>query len=206
MINLSYEITTICSLACPGCQRITKEKYKSDWNKGDLPIDLYIKSLSGLNPNETIINLTGCYGDAIYHKDFFSIIDTTINSGLKWMITTCGANRPNEFWDRLANVDLSKAYWIFSIDGLADTNHIYRKNARWETIDYAVRAISSARKRPRVLEWKYIVFPYNEHQVQEAQELAEEWNIQFTPVKSDRPNSLYMHLTDDEKKNYVWKT
>jgi len=204
--NVSYETTTVCSLACPGCQRMTKEKYKSDWDKGDIPVDIFEKSLIGLDPKISQVNLTGCYGDAIYHKQFLDILDAVINSGLYWMITTCGANRPPSFWDNVATRDLSRARWIFSIDGLADTNHIYRKNARWETIDYAVRVITGMDKKPRRIEWKYIVFPYNEHQVEQAKQQAKEWNVDFfDPVKSDRSNLLYQYLPIAEQELYAWE-
>jgi hypothetical protein len=52
------------------------------------------------------------------------------------------------------------------------------------------------------LEWKMLVFPYNEHQVKEARELAMDIGFdQFTPVKSEREWTSYVC---DNPEIYRW--
>jgi MoaA/NifB/PqqE/SkfB family radical SAM enzyme len=61
----------------------------------------------------------------------------------------------------------------FSVDGLADSNHLYRVNARWDDVEAAIRYCG-----PRVKTvWKFIVFKHNEHQIEGAKSLAREAGV-----------------------------
>ena len=92
---------------------------------------------------------------------------------------------------------------MFSVDGLEDTNHIFRINAKWNTVLRGMKAMGSLPKSNRPwLEWKYLVFPYNAHQVKEARELAMDIGFdQFSPVRSERENSFYK---SDNPEIYRW--
>ena len=96
---------------------------------------------------------------------------------------------------------------IFSIDGLEDTNHIYRKNSNWASIMKAVEIITSVPKQHRpYLEWKYLVFPYNEHQVDEARTLAKNIGFdQFLPYKSLRKYKKDWFENDEERLKIEWQ-
>jgi MoaA/NifB/PqqE/SkfB family radical SAM enzyme len=60
---------------------------------------------------------------------------------------------------------------FFSIDGLADTNHLYRRKVSFnKAIDNAKAFINAGGKAY----WNYIVFKHNQHQVEEAHALSKE--------------------------------
>jgi len=70
------------------------------------------------------------------------------------------------------------------VDGLSDTNHLYRQNVVWANVERNMRAFIDAGGRAR---WDFIVFGHNEHQVDEAKELAESWGVErFQLKKSGR--------------------
>ena len=68
--------------------------------------------------------------------------------------------------------DLAKIinFMAFGIDGLSDTNHIYRKHTNFSKIIENAKAFIAA---GGYAEWDYIVFRHNQHQVEEARALSE---------------------------------
>ena len=71
----------------------------------------------------------------------------------------------------------------FGIDGLADTNHLYRRGVEWERLMENVRAFRSADGRA---EWDFLVFRHNEHQVEAARTLAAELGFASFSAKRTR--------------------
>ena len=59
----------------------------------------------------------------------------------------------------------------FSIDGLADTNKLYRIGINHERVMANAKAFIEAGGKAR---WKMIVFKHNEHQIDEAKQLAKD--------------------------------
>ena len=59
----------------------------------------------------------------------------------------------------------------FSIDGLEDTNHLYRQDVEWDKIMERAKKFIGAGGRA---EWKFIIFRHNQHQVEEARSLSKE--------------------------------
>jgi len=74
-----------------------------------------------------------------------------------------------------------RRYVVFSIDGLEDTNHIYRRNVNWQKLMANVRAYTSTGAYSI---WDFLIFKHNEHQLEEAESFAYEIGItNFTPKR-----------------------
>jgi sulfatase maturation enzyme AslB (radical SAM superfamily) len=84
-------------------------------------------------------------------------------------MNTNGSARTVDWWRDIAEVLKPNGYVIFSIDGLEDTNHLYRRNTNWEKIISNVNAFIEA---GGIAHWEYIVFEHNEHQIDIARDLA----------------------------------
>ena len=54
---------------------------------------------------------------------------------------------------------------IFAIDGLEDTNHLYRVNTNFNKIMENAKAFINA---GGIARWDFIAFAHNEHQIEEA--------------------------------------
>lgn len=200
--SLEVELTSKCTLQCPACSRSSTRENASYWDAGHMPLD-FVKSLCD-NSDYNRYLFVGCYGDVVYHPDFIEICDYFIKADKKLLIHTNGSLRPQKFWDKLSQLDWNpnKHIFCFSIDGLADTNHYYRINAKWDTIMRGVEAMSKSTKRP-YMEWKYIKFPYNQHQVEEARQLSVDLGFDnFDIVESMRNAALYKNTEDPSR--YVW--
>ena len=90
----------------------------------------------------------------------------------------------------------------FSVDGLEDTNHIYRKNSRWKDIVMAVETLASGKQKPKLI-WQMLVFPYNEHQIEEAERLSKE--IGFDEFHYSKSLRSYHFITfkNEEDRRYI---
>jgi MoaA/NifB/PqqE/SkfB family radical SAM enzyme len=166
--HLYIEATSHCNLHCPQCPRFDVDGYLDKYlNPSHLNFELFSKNFDlALVPNLKHVTFEGDYGDALMHPDinrfveFFDSVPTVT-------IITNGSLRSNRWWKQLANhkhINL-----VFSIDGLSDTNHIYRINSNFDKImENATAFISSG----GVATWKFIAFKHNEHQVDQARQLS----------------------------------
>ena len=59
------------------------------------------------------------------------------------MNTNAGA-RDEAWWSELANTFGRSGAVIFSVDGLRDTNHLYRQNVVWDNVERSMRAFIGA--------------------------------------------------------------
>jgi GGDEF domain-containing protein len=119
------------------------------------------------------IDFCGAYGDPILAADLTDIINYVRASSTKCTITifTNGGLHPTSWWENLATTLGTRGRVVFAIDGLKDTNHIYRRGVKFS------RVIENARtfiKAGGYAQWDFIVFRHNEHQVEEARKLSKE--------------------------------
>ena len=171
--QIELELTTKCNAACPQCIR----NYYGAYTWPSLPIvDMDIEWLKKSIPAEIWqglehIRLCGTYGDPCMHQkiiDFITWIKTV--SSVQITINTNGSIRSKIWWKKLAKIlDPSKDQVVFGIDGLEDTNHLYRVNVSYKKVIENLTAFNQAGGQSV---WNYLVFEHNQHQVEEARELA----------------------------------
>jgi pyruvate-formate lyase-activating enzyme len=147
----------------------------------------------------------GSYGDPIAHAEFLDILkDFRRKSPTVWLyIHSNGGIRNPEWWAELAQVINGYGKIDFGIDGLEDTNHIYRKNVNWSKLTANVESFIRAGGKAQ---WNYIVFEHNEHQVDEAKQLSV--NMGFESFLSRNTGRFFHHgrieeLTSWPSKDYT---
>jgi MoaA/NifB/PqqE/SkfB family radical SAM enzyme len=126
------------------------------------------------------IYLCGNFGDPVMAKDLPEILRyfRHENPDLNLGIHTNGGARDTGFWTEMASI---VSYCRFGIDGLADTNHLYRQGVKWEILERNLRAFTQAGGQA---EWDFLVFKHNQHQTEEAQSLARQWGVKKINIKS----------------------
>lgn len=178
--SFNLELTNRCVLACPECARTGNPWVRE--NLSDLPLSVIerVFPLSQRHRFEGLrVNLCGAHGDCIYHRQFHDVIRHLKAAGLRLMIETNGSHRKREWWEKTCDLLKAEDVITFSVDGLEDTNHLYRINARWEDILAAMRLCAE-----RVtVSWKYIVFRHNEHQIEQAKALARKIGVRDISFK-----------------------
>lgn len=202
MINgLHLEVTDMCTLKCPGCTRTHIIKnYPNSWHNHNLQADDLLSFLD-IDLNNMPINLCGNHGDPIYHPDLHSIVKKLKDRGAHLNITTNGSYRSQQWWQDLCDLLDNNDTIVFSIDGIPDNFTEYRINADWPSIETAIKTVASSTVNTV---WKYIVFKYNQSNINEAQELSNQLGIkEFRISNSDRftenwetykPDSQYVNV------------
>jgi len=186
--TVHLEITQRCQAACPMCDR--NENGGPD-NRHITNAELSLEDCKKIFPIEFIKQLNTMYmcgnlGDPIVAKDTLEIFKyfREHNPNMWLSMNTNAGAKDETWWHELAQVFGRMGTVIFSVDGLSDTNHLYRQNVVWANVERNMRAFIDAGGRAR---WDFIVFGHNEHQVDEAKELAESWGVErFQLKKSGR--------------------
>jgi MoaA/NifB/PqqE/SkfB family radical SAM enzyme len=180
MPGLHVELTSKCALACSKCSRTANP---GKFVVTELPISTLTKLLRG---SWERLLFSGVHGDPIYHSQFHRILECVRETAHPppLFIESNGSGRSYDWWSRSARLLTANDIFSFSIDGLSDTNHLYRENANWSSIMTAVTTLRTE-SRCRLL-WKFIVFRHNQHQVADAFSLARRWNMAFKLVDSAR--------------------
>lgn len=180
-ITWHIEPTSKCILECPLCDRTWfHKKFKKRLNY-EIDIDQLEIFFQGYSPK---ITMCGNNGDPIYHSKFHELCLRLKKMKAELTIVTNGSGKNKEWWDRLSGILNSDDKIVFSIDGLEDTNHLYRKNAKWQTIMDAIQVVTKTKIQ---ITWKFIVFKHNQHQIEQAKETSVKLGIkEFQLEKSDR--------------------
>jgi MoaA/NifB/PqqE/SkfB family radical SAM enzyme len=182
--QVHLEITQRCQAACPMCDR--NENGGPD-NQHITNAELSLADCKKIFEPEFIAQLDTMYmcgnlGDPIVARDTLEVFRHFRSHNQKmWlsMNTNAGAKDP-AWWSELAAVIGTAGTVIFSVDGLRDTNHLYRQNVVWDNVERNMRAFIFAGGRAR---WDFIVFGHNEHQVDQAKHLAEQWGVERFQLK-----------------------
>jgi len=143
----------------------------------------------------------GNYGDAMTNPEFIEILSyfRELNPTADVVVITNGSGRNKKFWEDLSETINGYGSVVFSVDGLEDTNHIYRKGANWNKIMAAMKAYKS--KGSRAI-WEFLVFEHNQHQISEARQLAKEMGIdEFQAKKAIGFSSN--SLASTERKGFI---
>jgi hypothetical protein len=143
---------------------LTYQELKLEDVKKILSID-FIKNL------KTFL-FCGNFGDPSIAQDSLEIIKwlKDVNPKLKIRFLTNGGTRKPPWWKNLGSLLSQEGdYCEFSIDGLADTNHIYRRRTDFDKIIENAKAFIDAGGNAN---WIFIPFEHNEHQIDEAKQLS----------------------------------
>ena len=173
MVHL--ELTHRCNAACPMCARnvhggaVNPDMPLSELSLADVKAILLPDFVARLKR----IYACGNYGDPIVAHDCIEVFRYLREHGpnLNLDLHTNGSARRPEWWRELADIMQQGPHYLrFGIDGLEDTNHLYRRGTDWKTVMHSAEAFIEAGGHA---EWDFLVFRHNEHQVEEARKLAE---------------------------------
>jgi hypothetical protein len=125
----------------------------------------------------------GNFGDPILNKDLALMCKyaTSINPNLNIRIHTNGSAKSTQWWEDLVTVLPSNHLVVFALDGLEDTHKLYRVGTDYDRIIKNATAFIQAGGRA---EWCFIKFKHNEHQVEQAKQLAEQLGFERFVMKN----------------------
>jgi MoaA/NifB/PqqE/SkfB family radical SAM enzyme len=182
--NVHLEVSTRCLLECPKCPRTKFKKSGKKFYKGDLDLDK-CKEFILANPHKDhSLILSGTLGDPLYNPNICEIIKTIDQSNQTFWMSTNGTGKSETWWETFYDsYNNPKSIVSFALDGLSDTAHIYRVGTNFEEVFSRMQLGVSLGKH---IQWQFIPFSFNEHQIDDARNLAKKNKIDFVLRKSDR--------------------
>lgn len=194
--HIHLELTTKCNAACPMCMRnLFGDREHPSLNRTDFDI----RWMDNFDVPIDKLTLCGNYGDPCVHPELHSIIKQWLETYNKpiIMMTNGGARTP-DYWAKIAEMAGDKIKIIFGIDGLSDTNHLYRRNVIWSKLMKNAQAFIDAGGNAQ---WKYIIFDHNKHQIEQARELAGTMGFtNFEQIKTNRFELDHLPVFDKDGK------
>tara|TARA_B100001113_G_scaffold227790_1_gene187008 strand:- start:8142 stop:9251 length:1110 start_codon:yes stop_codon:yes gene_type:complete len=181
--KFEIELSSHCNARCPLCirQMLGTDKERPGFKKGHLTLQQMKTFVSQVpNPRDVVLYMAGVGGDPMMNPEAVEIFRLCAETGFKSVtIDTNGSLRSKAVWKELGQIskmsgpdkDRRKMQVTFSVDGLADTNHLYRIRTDFNKIMENAQTYINA---GGIAEWKYIIFKHNEHQVKEAEAMAKD--------------------------------
>lgn len=205
LVELQVELSTNCNALCLGCVRTSSDfcSTKSFIPKNQLLSKevLYEVLKSGRARKLKKLEFCGNIDEPLAYPKFYELLLDIykINPKLIISIHTNGGVRNEDYFKKLSALLCQfdrRSNFRFSIDGLEDTNSIYRQNTNWNIIIQNLKAACASDLR---VIWQFLVFPWNEHQIEEVKKMSIEVGCTELWIRPDR--SLASKLDIEKIKN-----
>ena len=196
LTQMHIELTNGCNAACPMCVRFLNNSphIRPDLEVGQITLDKFKQYFPPhIIKKTSLVLFCGVHGDPCTARDTFEICqyihDCSESTAVR--INTNGGMRRPDWWTEMGKLFHKhflhfpkKPHWeiVFSIDGLEDTNHLYRRNVDWHILIDNVRAFITA---GGYAVWDYLIFKHNEHQLDQARDFSKQLGFRdFVPKKA----------------------
>ena len=201
MKQLHVEASTYCNARCPLCPRnMYGYNVPGVYPQVHLTLEKFKECLDQF-PYRTFVYFNGNLGDPMMNPDIVALTELT---GCRTNITTNGSIGTRDTWIKLAQLGVDVR---FSIDGLEETNHLYRQDVEWnkimERVDWFINAGGKA-------VWKWVVFKHNHHQIEQGRLIAKQLGFEsfdvvdhgrnYGPVSDKQGNITHWILPHNEDK------
>jgi len=189
-ISVRFDASTACQLKCPSCPTAQGETGKSLGNRF-LKLDTF-KQFLDKNPTVMHVELSN-WGEVFLNPELSKILKYAYEQNVMLTVSN-GANLNTVKPEVLEAVVKYKLRHITcSIDGASqETYPQYRVGGNFDQVIENIKKINDYKKRYRsefpLLMWQYIVFGHNEHEIQQARQLAKALNM-----------NIYIKLSWDEE-------
>jgi MoaA/NifB/PqqE/SkfB family radical SAM enzyme len=179
--SVRLEATSNCQLRCRSCPTATGET-KPVLLRGYLKLDDF-KTFLERNPFVTHVELSN-YGEAFLHPQLLQILECAHEKNVALTIDN-GANLNNarsEVLEGLVKYQLRSM--SVSIDGASQETYVqYRVGGDFDAVIANVKTINEHKRRYRsqypLLQWQFIAFGHNQHEIDKARRMASELGMRF---------------------------
>ncbi len=174
--KINLDITHRCTLQCQTCNRAIFAARGQSVPGEDMTMENFKKVINFFEE----VYFCGQISDPIFHPQFIEFLK--LLRGRKTIVHTAASHKKEE-WYRKAFEANTGAYWTFGIDGLPKDSHKYRKNQDGE---HLFKMACMAAKMGLLVKWQYLIFSYNENDIEEAKQMAKDNNLILELQKSSR--------------------
>jgi MoaA/NifB/PqqE/SkfB family radical SAM enzyme len=221
--RLHIELSSKCNASCPACSR----NFSGGLTVPGLEMtELSLQDIKRMVPveiasNLTAINYCGNLGDPGTANELVPVLRYFREQSPEIVqhVRTNGGMRGEKFWTEIGeffrdqpppkdNHLFNRAGVVFSVDGLSDTNHIYRRGVIWDKL---IRNMTAYSKTGAKAAWEFLIFEHNQHQVEEARHLAGALGFDFV-IKNpmgfgeyeDTTHGIHAYSNDGTYEYTIW--
>ena len=182
--GFNLDSTFRCPLMCPNCARQSNyTNYGKVVPGKDLDINNFMKIIKYLKSRGGYISFEGQYSDPVHHPKFLEMLELCYKHEVRVEIQHSSSAKSRNWYIKAFKIN-PLAKWKFSIDGLPKDSHKYRINQDGEKLFNIMKeSTKHLHFRPS---WQYIIFNYNENNIDEAINLANEIGVDFYTLQSSR--------------------
>jgi len=169
-----------CVFRCPQCirQKITsQEQIKRSF---DLQEHNFKKIIDYY---EYGVTFCGQISDPIYHPKFLNLLKMCDENKTKVRVATVGSGKSDAWWDEAYSYNVGSSAWFFGVDGIDKKSELYRIGSNFDDV---WNRMKQGRDLGHVIVWQYIIFGYNEHEIDRAIEIAKEENFSIVFINTNR--------------------
>ena len=178
--SVNLDITHRCAIECPNCPR--------QYDYRDKGLKVPGQDLSDSNFEKIIdfmkyIDFEGQYSDPVHHPKFIEFLEKSYVKKIEVEIHNASSVKSLKWYIKAFKAH-PYAKWIFGIDGLPKDSHKYRINQDGEKLFNIMKeSVNYLKAKPT---WQYIVFRYNQNDIDEAIKLADSIGVNFYKLISSR--------------------
>jgi MoaA/NifB/PqqE/SkfB family radical SAM enzyme len=183
--KLNMDLGVRCPMKCPFCQRQHHGKQFAIKNKLKNSKDLNIDNLKKIIKYFKNLHFCGQISDPMYNKNIFEILQYLKSSNIKTLRIATVANKDEDWWREIYSIAPAQTHWIFGMDGCdQETLEKYRIGANFNSLWNAMKI--GVEEFNAIVEWQFIIFRHNEHQIELAHQMAKDNGIHLQIYKSPR--------------------
>ncbi|MVF11183.1 radical SAM protein [Ketobacter sp. MCCC 1A13808] len=195
-----FEVTNVCNLKCPFC--LTGKGISGGRDVRHMSFDEAKKIIDQVGEYIYMMQLY-TWGEPLLNKDIYRIIEYAKSKNIFVMISTNATmlNKVNS--EKLVNSGID--YVMVAVDGGSnETYEKYRVGGNYEKVLENVKNLVNARrtlsKVHPFVEWQFIVFRHNEHEVKQVEAMCYEMGVnKFTPLPAYVEDESWLPVGDEYK-------
>ena len=178
--GINIDISNRCPLECMRCQRQTNFTLEGRKVYGR---DATMDEIRKLSDYFSSFNFCGQLSDPVHHPKFIEILDYLYKKDIQVTVHNASSQKSMKWYIKAFQAH-PRAKWIFAIDGLPEESNMYRINQDGEKL---YRVMLEAKKHlKQTPSWQFIVFSYNEHNLEKAKKMAVDEGLMFIVLHSSR--------------------
>ena len=169
-----------CVFKCPQCIRQKTTSQEQIRRSFDLEEHNFKKILDYYDYG---ITFCGQISDPIYHPNFLKLLKMCNGQGKAVRIATVGSGKSDAWWDEAYSYGVGENAWYFGVDGIDNKSELYRIGSNFDDV---WKRMKQGRDLGHVIVWQYIIFGYNEHEIDRAIEIAKQEDFSLLLVNTNR--------------------
>ena len=178
--GINIDISNRCPLECMRCQRQTNFTLEGRKVYGR---DATMDEIRKLSDYFSSFNFCGQLSDPVHHPHFVDILEYLYKKDIQVTVHNASSQKPMKWYIKAFQAH-PRAKWIFAIDGLPEESNMYRINQDGEKL---YRVMLEAKKHlKQTPSSQFIVFSYNEHNLEKAKKMAVDEGLMFIVLHSSR--------------------